>query len=63
MYRRTVDCDGNGLVEGVAISTYEGRDLAELVDIEVLGIDALNRVGVNDLKVDVVGLGNCFDGS
>lgn len=50
-------------MEGVAISTYEGRDLAELVDIEVLGIDALNRVGVNDLKVDVVGLGNCFDGS
>jgi hypothetical protein len=50
-------------VEDVAISTDEGWDLAELVDLEVLWGDVLADRGVNDLEIDVVCLGNCTNGS
>jgi hypothetical protein len=61
--KRTVDGNGNGLVENVAISTDEGWDLAETVVLEVLSIDALGWLNVDDLKIDVVGLGHSPDGS
>ena len=31
-------------------------DLAELVELEVLSLDTLGRLGVNDVKVEAVGL-------
>lgn len=61
--RRTVDGNGHGLGEDVAIGTLKGRDLSELVELEVLGRDTLGRLSVNNLKVKVVGLSNCADGS
>jgi hypothetical protein len=50
-------------VESIAISTHKSWDLAKLVDLEVLGRDALCRIGFNDLELDVVCLGNCLDRS
>ena len=54
--QRTVDGNGNALGEDVAVGALEGGDLAELVDLEVLGVDTLGRLGVNNVKVEVVGL-------
>ncbi|THZ80313.1 hypothetical protein D6C84_07549 [Aureobasidium pullulans] len=48
--------NGNALGEDVAVGTLEGGDLAELVELEVLGLDTLGRLGVNDVKVEAVGL-------
>lgn len=55
-WQRTVDGNGNALGEDVAVGTLEGGDLAELVELEVLGLDTLGRLGVNDVKVEAVGL-------
>jgi len=54
--QRTVDGNGNALGEDVAVGTLEGRDLAELVELEVLSLDTLGRLGVNNVKVEAVGL-------
>ena len=54
--QRTVDGNGNALGEDVAVGTLEGGDLAELVELEVLSVDTLGRLGVNDVKVEAVGL-------
>jgi hypothetical protein len=54
--QRTVDGNGNALGEDVAVGTLEGGDLAELVELEVLSLDTLGRLGVNDVKVEAVGL-------
>lgn len=59
--RRTVDGDGESLVENVTVGTLKGRNLSKSVELEVLGWDSLGRFGVNDLKVDVVCLCNCLD--
>jgi len=59
---RTVDGNGDALVKGVAVSTNESRDLAQLVDLEVLGGDTFGWLGLNDLNVDVVGLCDSTDG-
>ena len=40
-----------------------GGDLAKMVELEVLGVDALRRLGVNDFEVKLVGLGHGADGS
>ncbi|THZ99421.1 hypothetical protein D6C82_05163 [Aureobasidium pullulans] len=48
--------NGNALGEDVAVGTLEGGDLAELVELEVLSLDTLGRLGVNDVKVEAVGL-------
>jgi hypothetical protein len=50
----TVDSDGNALGEHEAVSALEGRDLAELVKLEVLGGDTLRRLGVDELDVEAV---------
>lgn len=34
-----------------------------MVELEVLGVDALRRLGMNDLEVKLVGLGHGADGS
>ena len=59
----TVDGDGDALVESVTISADKGWDLPKLVDLEVLGGAAFRRLGLNDLEVNVVGLGNCTNSS
>lgn len=50
----TVDSDGNGLGENEAVGALEGRDLAELVDLQVVRRDALGRLGVDELDVEAV---------
>lgn len=48
----TIDRDGNGLAQGVAISANEGRNLSESVDVYW----ALARGSGHKLDVEVVGL-------
>jgi hypothetical protein len=54
----TVDGDGDALMESVTISADKGWDLPKLVDLEVLGGEAFRRLGLDDLEVNVVRLGN-----
>lgn len=60
---RTVNGNSDALSENVAILTDEGRDLAELVDLEILSRNTFSWLSLDDLEVDVVGLGNCANGS
>lgn len=60
--RLTVDGDGNALAQDVAVSALESGDLAELVQLAVVVRDALGRLSVNLLKLEVVGLGDGIDG-
>lgn len=57
----TVDGDGHALVQDVAILTLEGRDLSELVELQVVGRGA-GGIDFNDLKVEIVGLRHGADG-
>jgi hypothetical protein len=50
----TVDSNGNGLGENEAVGTLEGRDLAELVELQVLGRDTLGRLSGDELDVEAV---------
>ena len=50
----TVDSDGDALGEDEAVGTLEGGDLAELVELLVLGGDALGWLSVNRLDVESV---------
>jgi hypothetical protein len=50
-------------VEGVTISADKGWDLPKLVDLEVLVGDAFRRLGLDDLEVNIIGLGNCTNSS
>lgn len=58
----TVDSNGHGLSQDIAVGALEGRDLAQLVELLVVIADALGRFGVHDLEVDVVGLCDSEDG-
>jgi hypothetical protein len=49
-------------VESVAISSDKRRNLSELVDLEILSGDTFCRLSVDDLELDIVCLGYCFDG-
>lgn len=57
--KRTINSNGNSLVQGEAIGTYEGGDLAQGIDLEVIG--ALVRLSVYQLDIQVVGLGHSED--
>jgi hypothetical protein len=59
----TIDGDGDAFVESVTIGADKGWDLPKLVDLEVLGGDAFRRLGLNDLEINAVGLGNCTNSS
>lgn len=50
----TVDSDGDALGENEAVSTLEGRDLAELVELQVLAGNTLGRLGLDELNVEAV---------
>lgn len=52
--RRTVHGDGDGLAEDEAVSTLEGGDLAELVELQVLGGDTIGRDSLDELEVKTV---------
>lgn len=59
--KRTVDSNGKALRQDEAVSANKGRNLAELVQLEVLGRRA-GRVGKDNLDVEVVGLGDGQNG-
>lgn len=58
----TVHSDGNALSEDEAILADEGGNLAERVELQVLGGGAARR-DIDDLELEVVGLGHSLDGS
>ena len=58
----TVDGNSNALAENVAIAALERGNLAQLVQLEVVGADTLGWLGVHDLEFDVVGLGHGEEG-
>lgn len=62
-FSHTVDGNGNAFMESVAISTDEGGNLSELVDLEVVGRNTLCRLSLDNLEVNVVGLRDCANGS
>lgn len=59
----TVDGNGHALGEDVTIGALKSGNLSKLVELEVLGRDTLGRLGVDNLKVEVVGLSDCANGS
>lgn len=59
---RTVDGNGNALVENIAVSADEGWDLAELVQLQVLRRDTFSWLGLNNIEFDVIGLCNSTNG-
>lgn len=61
MKERTVDCNSNALVEGVAIGANEGWNLAELVDLKVLCGDALCRFSFHDVDAEAIRLCDSMD--
>ena len=58
----TVDGNGHGLSQDVAVSALEGRDLAQLVELLVVIADTLGWLGVDNLEVETIGLCDSEDG-
>lgn len=58
--RPTVDGNGHALVQNVTILALKGRDLSQLVELQVLG-GGLGGVDLDDVKLEVVGLRNGAD--
>lgn len=50
----TVDSDGNALGEDEAVGALEGGNLAELVELQVLGRHTLGGLSLNELDVEAV---------
>jgi len=61
--KRTVDGNGNALAQDVAIGALKGWDLAELVEKAVVVRDTLGWLGVDDVEVELVCLGDSEEGS
>lgn len=55
--RPTVDGDGHALVQNVTVLALKGGDLAQLVELQVLG-GGLGGVDLDDVELEVVGLRN-----
>lgn len=58
--RPTVDGNGHALVQNVTVLALKGRDLAQLVELQVLG-GGLGGVDLDDVELEVVGLRNGAD--
>jgi hypothetical protein len=59
---RTVDSNSHALAEHIAIGALKRGDLAELVELEVVGAHALGGLGVHALELEAIGLGDGEDG-
>lgn len=57
----TVDGNGHALVEDEAIGALEGRDLAQLVELQVVG-GGVGNVDLDDFELEIVGLRDRTDG-
>lgn len=57
--KRTINSNGNSLVQNEAIGTDKGGNLAQGVDLEVFGI--LVGLSVHQLDIQAVGLGHDED--
>ena len=55
----TVDSNSNSLVQDIAVAAYEGWDLAQLVDLAVVIIDAFAGDWAGLYKVDLEVVGFC----
>ena len=58
----TVDGNGHGLGQDVAVGALESRDLAQLVELAVVIGDVGAWLGLDKLEVKTVGLGDGEDG-
>ena len=54
----TVDGNGDSLAENEAVGTLEGRDLAELVELQVLSGETVSGNSLDELEVKTVLLRN-----
>ena len=54
----TVDGNGNALAQDIAVAALERRDLAQLVELAVVIAHAFRGLGVDDVELEVVGLGD-----
>lgn len=61
--KHTVDGNGNRFCQLVAILPDERRDFAEMIDAQIVVRDTLAWIGFYNLKVDIVDLSYCTDGS
>ena len=61
--KHTVDGNGNGFCQLVAILTDERWDFAEMIDAQVVIRDTLAWIGFYNLKVHTVGFGDYTNGS
>lgn len=59
--RLTVDGNGHAFVEDETILTLKGRDLAQLVELQVVG-GGVGDINLDNVEVEVVGLRDCADG-
>ena len=58
----TVDRNGAALAENVAIIALKRRDLAQPVQLAVVFINTLGRLGVHKIEFNVVSLGDGEEG-
>ena len=61
--KHTVDGNGNRFCQLVAILADERWDFAEMVDAQVVIRNTLAWIGFHNLKVHVIGLSYCANGS
>ena len=59
---RTVDGNGNGFAEDIAVIVGKSWDLAELVQLEIVGWGFSAGLGLYDLEIKLVCLGHKLDG-
>ena len=57
-HERTVDGNSNHLAQHVSIAAHEGRDLAQLVEQAVIVADTFVRLGVDEVDLEVVRIGD-----
>jgi hypothetical protein len=60
--RLTVDGDGHDFAQDIAVAPLEGGNAAQLVELAVVIADALARVSLDKLDIEVVGLGDDEEG-
>lgn len=50
----TVDSDGDALAEDKSVGALKGRDLSELVELQIVLRDTLGRLSVDELDLEAV---------
>ena len=59
----TVDGNSNALSQHISIAANKSWHLAQLVKLKIPLWEAFGRLGLNNLQLEVIRLGNSTDGS